>query len=172
MAREHAVPAAHLALAKDAAPAKDAAREKTGAPSTLEWERLWLALQRSSWMSVALVPIGAGIEAPRLAAALADVGQKHLGTKVIVHDATSVSLSTLQATLSDLFDCEDRAIIALSPLGESPAGVEIARVADVVVLCIALGESTIAEAQRIVADVGPEHVIGAVIVRKGGPSHE
>lgn len=155
--------------ARPEARAKEAARDPA---STLAWERLWLAIQRTSWMSIALVPIGPGIETPRLAAALAEIGRLHLGAKILVHDATKVSIATLQAALSELIDCEDRAIVALSPLTESPAGVELARAADAVVLCVALGESGIAEAKRILTDVGVEHVLGAVIVRKGEPSHE
>ena len=147
---------------------KASADAKAWAPaaSVVDWERLWLAIQRSSWMSIALVPIGEGISTVRIAAALADVGRQHLGGKIVVDDATRVSLATLQASLSELIDRADRAIVALSPLSESPAGVEIARAADAVVLCLSLGESTIAEAERIMHDVGREHVIGAVIVRE------
>lgn len=146
--------------------------DEASAPSTRDWERLWLAIQRSSWMSIALVPIGEGLDTPALAAALADVGQKHLGAKVLVHDATKVSLSTLRDAVAELIDREDRCIVALSPLARSPAGVELARAADAVVLCIALGQSAIAEAEKSAFDVGNERVLGAVIVRKGAPSHE
>lgn len=171
MARDNAAaleaPRAASAPAKAEAKGEPKAKAQAAAsPSNvIDWERLWLAIQRSSWMSIALVPIGEGIPTVRIAAALADVGRQHLGGKIVVDDATRVSLSTLQASLSELIDRADRAIVALSPLSESPAGIEIARAADAVVLCIALGDSTIAEAERIVRDVGREHVIGAVIVR-------
>ncbi len=173
MARERVISpadAASLSLAVDkASPASDATAE---AGDTRDWERLWLAIQRTSWMSIALVPIGEGIETKRLAEALAEVGRQHLGARVVVHDATGVSISSLQSAVAEIIDCEDRAIIALPPLTECPAGVELARAADAVVLCIALGESTIAEAERVEFDVGEGRVLGAVIVRKGGASHE
>lgn len=172
MGREHAIaPAdtASLALAADkASPSSEAAVDARG---TRDWERLWLAIQRTPWMSIALVPIGEGIETKRLAEALAEVGRQHLGAKVVVHDATGVAISTLQSAVAEIIDCEDRAIIALPPLTECPAGVELARAADAVILCIALGESTIAEAERVELDVGEGRVLGAVIIRKGGASH-
>ena len=83
-------------------------KDEAGTPSTRDWERLWLAIQRSSWMSIALVPIGEGMDTPALAAALADVGQKHLGARVLVHDSTKVTISTLPHPRSQRLGLEPR----------------------------------------------------------------
>lgn len=179
MALDRAAPAS-LDAPEDAPEADAAAKARALADAAAKaraeidlraFERLWLALQRTSCMSIALVPIGEGIDTSRLASVLASVGRQHLGKDVGVLDARKVSIATLQSAVSALIDTEGRVIIALSPLGESPAGVELSRAADAVVLCLSLGESAVAEAERVVADVGAERVLGAVIVRRGDPKH-
>lgn len=136
---------------------------------SVDWQRLWLATQRSDWCSLALIPIGEGIATPRIAVALAEVGRRHLGGTIVAWDATHVSLKTLKSELSALAESvrsAGRAIVALPPLAGSPACLEIARATDAALLCIGLGGSSIAEAEQIVEDVGRERVLGSVIVRK------
>lgn len=143
--------------------------EDEGAAGSVEWERVWLAAQRSPWSSLALIPIGETIATPRLAASLAEVGRRHLGASVVARDATRVSLSTLKAELAALAEHarrEERAIVALPPLLGSPACLELARAAGAALLCVELGSSAIAEAERILDDVGRDHVIGSIIVQK------
>jgi hypothetical protein len=147
---------------------------ETAAKSRVDWERLWLATQRTEWRSLALVPVGEGISTAPIASELAEIGRTHLGGTVIAHDATKVSISSLRgelAMLSERAGCSHRALVALPPVLGSPAGLALAQAADGVILCVALGRSSIAEAQKIVAEVGRERVLGSVIVheRKGKP---
>ena len=154
----------------DAAAASDVATNDVAATTDadlLDWQRLWLATQRTPWATLALVPIGDGVPTARIATALAELGRQHLGGIIVACDATDVSLSTLKTELSALSErvrCAERAIVALPPLLESPAGLALARATDAVVLCISLGKSEIAEATQVLEDLGPR-VLGTVIVR-------
>lgn len=155
--------------ARGDAHARQVVRVDAGVADSVDWQRLWLAAQRTAWKTLALIPIGEGLATPRLAAALAEVGRRHLGGTVVALDATKVSLSTLRSELSALTEsarCAERAIVALPPLLGSPACLEIARAADAALLCIELGSSAAAEAEQILEEVGRLRVIGSVIVRR------
>jgi hypothetical protein len=58
-----------------------------------------------------------------------------------------------------------RAIIAIQPIVDESLGVAVAQAADAVVLCVQLGKSRLSSARRTIELVGPERVIGAVLVR-------
>ena len=136
------------------------------APDTVALQHVWLAAQRRPWASLALIPIGVEAPAKRLAAALAAIGEPYLGAAVVVHDATAVSLATLQAELGAMTaraGRAGRAIVALPPLLGCPAGLALARAADAVIVCVALGSSAIAEAEQILDEVGRERVLGSVV---------
>lgn len=153
--------------AGDASEARDASQEAS--EESVEWQRLWLTTLRTSWRSLALIPIGACVPTLRIAAALAEVGKHHPGGTLIAHDATEVSLATLTSELSALVDRArrtDRSVVALPPLLESPAGIALARAVDALILCISLGDSAIAEAEQVLAEVGRDRVLGCVIIRE------
>ncbi len=164
--------------AKDAEPRAAAPQAQIDAPpapaksrvaDAIDWQRLWLAAQRSAWRSLALIPIGEGISSATIAAGLASVGRRHLGGTIVACDATDVTLSTLNAHLDALAErvrCAERAIVALPPVPVSPAAVALARAADAAILCIALDESAVAEARHVMEEVGADRVLGAVIVKK------
>lgn len=143
----------------------------------VDWQRLWLAAQRSAWRSLALIPIGAGIETPRLAAVLAEVGRLHTSGIIVAWDATKVSLSTLKSELSALAEsarAAERAIVALPQLTDNPACLEIARATDAVIFCVGLGESKTREAEQVAREVGPGKILGAAVIRrkKGHHGHQ
>jgi hypothetical protein len=58
-----------------------------------------------------------------------------------------------------------RAIIAIRPVVDEPLGLAIAHAADAVVLCVELGKSRLASARRTIELVGPERIIGALVIR-------
>ena len=127
------------------------------------WEKIWLATQRRPWRSLAVIPAGPGAFTLGVARALADVGSRHLGLPVRVTDATGVTLSRLEASLSELR--ARRGIVALGPVLERPASLALARAADAVVLCLVLGESAISGAQQTIDEVGRERFLGSVLLK-------
>jgi hypothetical protein len=146
------------------------ARGAAGSALEIGWQRLWLATQCRQWNSLALVPAGEGVPTMRVARALARAGACHLGHTVEVSDATSIELGQLRASIEAWVQRRrgaERTILALGPVLASPATAALARAADAAILCVPLGESSIAEAQRAIAEVGPERFLGSVCWRGG-----
>jgi hypothetical protein len=180
VARDLALPDDAGARALERTPSRDVARSPNAAAvaraleqktpeESVDWQRLWLTTLRTPWRSLALVPIGPGIPTLRIAASLAEVGRHHPSGTILAHDATEVSLATLTSELSALCDRArrtDRSVVALPPLLASPAGIALARAVDALILCISLGESTVAEAEQVLAEVGRDRVLGSVIIRE------
>ncbi|MFO0590944.1 MAG: hypothetical protein U0441_25600 [Polyangiaceae bacterium] len=171
---ENGMDRAFRAAESEARAASDAESEARAAAQkapeeSVDWQRLWLTTLRSPWRSLGLVPIGAGVRTLLIAAALAEVGKHHPGGTLIAHDATEVSLPTLTAELAALVArarSADRSVVALPPLLESPAGIALARAVDALILCISLGDSAIAEAEQVLAEVGRDRVLGCVIIHE------
>jgi hypothetical protein len=58
-----------------------------------------------------------------------------------------------------------RLVIALRSIFENPTSSSIAKQADAVVLCIALGETNFKAAEETIAAVGRDRVVGSIILR-------
>jgi methylmalonyl-CoA mutase cobalamin-binding subunit len=56
-------------------------------------------------------------------------------------------------------------LIALRATTENATAVAVARQADAVVLCIRMGETRLKSAERTLAEVGRDHVLGTIVVR-------
>lgn len=138
----------------------------------VKWQRLWLALQQKrKWNSLAVVPVGTQVSTTLVAASLAELAWQHRKRSTSVVDATEVTLPELEARLADMKAAVwtgDLAIVALSPFAGSPGSIALAHAADAVLLCLALGDSGIADAEAVVDELGDEKVIGAVLVNAKG----
>ena len=96
------------------------------------------------------------------------VGSCHLGSRIRLLDATTIRLSDLGACLRGLADPRPRparVILALGSVLENPPGLAVAQAADAAILCIALGESTLSEAERTIEEVGRARFVGSLILR-------
>lgn len=134
------------------------------------WQRLWLAAQSRPWRSLAVVAAGEGLSTARAARVLARAGASHLGDVVELIDATAVTLQQLRAITGSCVDRPDgapRVILALGPVLESPASLALARAADAALLCVTLGETSIAEAQRTIAEIGQARFVGSMCLGRG-----
>ncbi len=58
-----------------------------------------------------------------------------------------------------------RVVIAIRSVVEEPLGVAVAQAADAVLLCVELGVSQLAAARRTIELVGPDRVVGVLLVR-------
>jgi hypothetical protein len=136
--------------------------------SVFAWQRVWLATQRRKWRSLAVIPAGGPVATLRVARALVGVGSCHLGSRIRVVDATAIRLAELGACLRGLTDPKESRgpmILALGPVLESPASLALAQAADAAVLCLVLGESSIAEAERTIEEVGRARFVGSLVLR-------
>ncbi len=135
--------------------------------SHIDWQRLWLNVQRQRWRTLALVPASANVP-PELtvdaAVALARTGATHYGTQINVADATRVGFADIAEFVEQLRDTIDSGpvILALGPASQSPVTVQLAQSADFSLLCVVLKSMRVAEAKKTVEDIGRQHFLGAI----------
>jgi hypothetical protein len=138
-----------------------------------DWQRLWLTLDRMPWRTLAILPAGDGAAADfslTIAVTLSRTGMSHVGAPILVADGTQVPLSQLNAFLDDVRHCRDggeRVIIALSPLGENPTTIAMAKAADGVVLCVLLERMRSSDGHKTIKAIGANKFVGSVIIRPG-----
>lgn len=142
-------------------------RQTWGAPPARGLEALWLSVLPLAWGSVAVVPVGAGISARAAAAGVSTVaGFFELG-EVKVLEAEGLSLADgarLQREVKRLVEGGARVVVSVdSPLG-SPGAVPVVAGVDAAVLLTRMGVSSLAEADRVIALIGRERVLGCVTV--------
>lgn len=58
-----------------------------------------------------------------------------------------------------------RAIISIGSVVEEPLGIAIVQAADAVLLCVEMGKARLGPARRTLELIGPERLIGAVVIR-------
>ncbi|MGC4093497.1 MAG: hypothetical protein QM756_37485 [Polyangiaceae bacterium] len=133
-----------------------------------QWEKLWLALRRERWRTLALVPAGKG-STPDLslevASQLIRVGSMHLGMRLRIADATQVKIFELNQFMAEVEAVvreDDMISIALAPLQENSTTVAVAQAADAAVLCVALDEVSSQDAKRSISEIGKEKFLGSV----------
>lgn len=136
------------------------------------WQRIWLALERTEWCSLALVPAAEGFDLYRSARALAVVGGHHLRRPVDAFDATVLELGGLANGLRDLAlrgAHGRRSIVALPSVLTNPIALAIARSADATLVCLRLGDR-IDDAAQTISEIGPSTVVGTVLIHRRDPS--
>jgi hypothetical protein len=139
-----------------------------------DWQRLWLTLDRMPWRTLALIPAGAGAEADfslTLAIVLSRTGMSHVGAPILVADGRQVPLNQLTGFLAEVRECRqggERVIIALSPAGENPTTVAMAKEADGAVLCVMIGAMRSSDAKRTVQLIGASKFLGSIIIHADG----
>ncbi|MBI5071116.1 MAG: hypothetical protein HZB56_23100 [Deltaproteobacteria bacterium] len=138
-------------------------------PPRREIQELWLALARRPWRSAVLVPVDPAGSAAIVAASLAEVGRR-------------LRLGQVSAVVASRLDYEDAAqmvrrleglrggvasdplVVAIPSVVAEPLGVAVAREADLVVLCIELGQSSLAAARRTIELIGSDRIAGCLLL--------
>jgi hypothetical protein len=158
-------------VSRTAGPAAEtAAVEKRAAPAdpalSRAAESIWVAAQRSTWSSLALVPAEPGISVGPIAAALAAVGGAQRGEAVQYLDLRGVAFSDSRPAAETLADrtAPARLVAALDCPLESQAAQLLASAASLCVLVVAKDRTDLAQARRIVESLGRQRLLGAVII--------
>ncbi len=133
-----------------------------------DWERLWFALRRKDWRTLALVPAGPGVPAGftlDVAMQLVRVGELELGMPIVVVDASQVSLvhmSELTNELASVVRLGGIALLALAPVQENPTTLPLAQGADKALLCAPLNRVSVGDTKRTIEQIGAKSFIGSV----------
>jgi hypothetical protein len=133
-----------------------------------ELERIWLSTRAVEWRSLALVPASDDVRVVELAQAFSALGLRDQGESIGVADLRDVPVPNLRGPLEVIrwyIQHGERVIVVLRPCFQSAATAPMVRAADCAILCLALGETRIAEANATVEEIGPDAFIGTVLVR-------
>lgn len=132
-------------------------------------QQLWVSLLGHPWNSLALIPAQPGTSVVELARALAEAGARLGAPGPTVVELEGAELERVPHLLEGLARAvaRGRAIVAVGG-ADDPAALVLARAADRAVLCVELGETGVADAQRTIALVGRERFLGSIAIRKGG----
>jgi hypothetical protein len=140
-----------------------------------DYQELWFALARRPWRSAVLVPAEASLRTDELAAALASIGRRLGFTQVSALVAEQIDFASVGQLTSRLAAPAQSAnpvvsastaqlIVSIPPVVVQPLGVAVARAADTVVLCLAMGRTGLRDAERTIELVGRERICGAVVL--------
>ena len=156
----------------DDVPARQAAGGMPWGQSSHVVQQLWFSVIRHDWRTLAIVPIAPGRAALEVANALGEVGGIHRRNPLVVFDALALELRGVAEMLQQLADesrDSERSLVAMeSPLANL-CGVPVARAADKVLLVIELGRADLASARKVMELIGPERIIGSVVLGGGAP---
>jgi hypothetical protein len=144
-------------------------------PASSAATALWFAVQKRPWLSLAVLPAGPGESALHVANALYDVGALISGGPIRLLDARSLSMASSASFIVNMSSLvsgpgerrtggEQRAIVLLSSVIEQLAGIPVVLAADAVLLTVTLGKTTVDSVRRTQELLGPERVIGSVLV--------
>jgi hypothetical protein len=132
-------------------------------------QKLWLATQRREWRSLAVLAASSGVDTLPIAQLLAHAAWAYRGQPSCVFDLRELGLRLAAYQMREVrsqIEAGASVLIALRSTSENPTAVAVARQADAIVLCIGMGETRFKSAERTIAEVGRENVLGSIVVRR------
>jgi hypothetical protein len=143
-----------------------------GEPGRL-WEdvalqKVWLASQKRKWRTLALLGATKSVDTMRLAEIFAKLAWSFTGQPSCVFDLRDLTPRLVeyhQREIAAQVEGGARVFIALRSTVDNPTAIPLARAADGVLLAIDLGEARFKIADQIVAEVGRDRILGALVLR-------
>jgi hypothetical protein len=146
-------------------------RPRSAAPQSddITLQRLWLAMIRREWRSLAVIGGSKGLPTIEVANLMAQMAWWYRGESSCVFDFRDVGLRLVDHQIQTLqyqmqTEQGDRAIIALRSVFENPTAVPFAQAVDAVVLCVGIGATDMASAEKTIVDIGRERFLGSIII--------
>ena len=133
-------------------------------------QKLWLALQRRPWRTLAVLAGSEPADTLEIAELLAQIAWCYRGEPTNVLDLRDVSLRLAEYQVSEAqaqADTGVRVLFGLRSIVENPASALVARASDAAVLCVQLGATRLKQAMQTIEEVGRDRVLGTVLVRPG-----
>jgi hypothetical protein len=141
---------------------------RSNANDDLAAQLLWLATQRRSWRSLAVVAASEGTPTMEVATMLARLAWWYRGQPSSVADFRDLSLRLVEYQLNDvasqLAHAPGTIVIALRSISENPTVVPVARTVDAAVLCVRLRVTKVASSQKTVDAIGRDRFLGTIVV--------
>jgi hypothetical protein len=145
------------------------------APSPLddvELQKLWIAASRRDWRSLAIVAGSKGLATLEVANVIAKIAWWYRGYSSSVFDFRDLRLRLLEYHMRQVAEHMrqgDRAIFALRSIAENPTASPLAQAADAVILCVGIGKTLMAAAEKTIEEIGRERFIGTLILDDEAP---
>ena len=142
----------------------------SGPASHIDWQRLWVTLQKQKWATLGILGASTGMKSSPMEAAsiLADVGWQHLGQPIQVMDLRETPLNLVETRLGELRiqkERGERVFVVLSPVVDNPSTVAIGPHVDGLVLCLVLGLTPLSDAEKTIEELGREHFLGTIVLK-------
>jgi hypothetical protein len=158
-------------------PVSSTALVALGAPDlTNVWDdvrlqKLWLGVESREWRSLAVLGASRSVETIQIAELFSQLAWRYRGQPSSVCDLRDLTMRLVDYEIREMraqIDAGTRLVVALRSMFENPTAVSIAKQADAVLLCIALGATTFRAAEETIAAVGRDRVIGSIVLRRRG----
>jgi hypothetical protein len=133
-------------------------------------QKLWLATQRREWRSLAVIGAGEGVETLKVSEMLAQIAWAYRGQPSCVFDLRDLGLRLTDYQMREVqteVEAGVRALLALRSTSENPTAIPLAQLADAVVICIDLTKTRFDAAERTIAEIGRDRVLGSILVGAG-----
>jgi hypothetical protein len=147
--------------------------ELTNVWDDVRLQKLWLGIDRREWRSLAVLGASRLVETIQLAELLAQLAWRYRGRPSAVCDLRDLSMRLIDYQVQELraqVEAGTRLVVALRSVFENPTSARLAKQTDAVLLCIALGETKVREAEETIAAVGRDRIIGSIVLRHQRPN--
>jgi hypothetical protein len=146
----------------------------TSRPKARFWDdirlqKLWIALQRRPWRSLAVLPGSEPADTMEIAEVLGQIAWTYQGEPTTVLDLRDVSLRLAEYQIRESQQQAEsgvRVLIGLRSIAENPASSLVARESDAALLCLELGSTHLQSALQTIEEVGRERIVGSLLVRR------
>ena len=135
-------------------------------------QKLWLGVERREWRSLAVLGASKSLETVEIAELIAQLAWRYRGQPSSVYDLRDLTMRLVDYEVREMqaqVDSGTRLVVALRSIFENPTATLIAKQADAVLLCIALGETNFKAAAETIAAVGRDRVLGSIVLRSPTP---
>jgi hypothetical protein len=130
--------------------------------------KLWLAMQRRGWSSLAVVATSNSVDTLEIAELLAKLVWWYQGQGSCVFDLRDLSFRLVgyhQREVQAQVAAGARVVMALRPTTDNPTTIPMARSADAVVLCVDLGKAELKAAAQTLVAVGRDRFLGSIVLQ-------
>jgi hypothetical protein len=132
-----------------------------------EWQRVWFAIKRHGWTSLALVPSHSGVDVLRIAETLGATARRQGERPVHVVNGTGIHLENVQKVIDAVGSGTARGdwvIVPVDAVTDNPSAIALVQASSSALLVIQLGESLLADSESTLDAIGRERFIGSVVL--------
>jgi hypothetical protein len=127
-----------------------------------------LSCMKGEWHSMVVVPASSTKSAAMVANALAEVSSLVRGKKARLFSAEGLETGEVSRTIMDMMQHVSTgglAVIYIDPVVAAQGGIPVTLAADVALLVVEMGVTSIDDAKRTVGLIGPQKFLGAVTIQ-------